>query len=269
MSDSVETFQISLDAAEAYESKFVPALFGEWAPHLVDAAGVKPGHAVLDVACGTGVVARETADRLGGNGTVVGVDLNDAMLTVARRLRPDIEWRQGDVSKLPFDDVSFDAVLCQASLMFFPDRAQALREMARVTVDGGIVAVQVWAALDAQPGYGPFVEVAARHAGPEAVDLLSAYWVLGDLDLVCALIGAAGLEVTATGTRTGTARFESIDEFVKIEVEGTPLIDRIDDQVYRRILDDSRNALASFQTVDGKAEIPIVGHVIGAQKPVR
>ncbi len=268
MTGSVETFQISLDAAEAYESKFVPALFGEWAPHLVDAAGITPGHTVLDVACGTGVVAREAADRLGGRGRVVGVDLNDAMLTVARRLRPDIDWRQGDASKLPFDEVSFDVVLCQAALMFFPDRAQALREMARVAADRGTVALQVWAGLDAQPGYGPFVEVAARHAGPEAIDLLSAYWVLGDLDLLRALLDAAGLEVIATSTRTGTARFESIDELVKIEVEGTPLVDRIDDEVYRRILNDSRDALAPFLTAEGKAAIPITGHVVTAKKPL-
>lgn len=86
MAGSAEAFQRSLEAAEAYESKFVPALFGEWAPHLVDAAGVAPGHSVLDVACGTGMVTREVANRLGGDGKVVGVDVNEAMLTVAAQL---------------------------------------------------------------------------------------------------------------------------------------------------------------------------------------
>src|SRR5688572_27748780 len=132
MAGSVETFQLSVEAAEVYESKFVPAVFAEWAPHLVEAAGVAPGQAVLDVACGTGVVARTAADRMGGKGRVVGLDLNDGMLAVAGRLRPDIEWRQGDAAELPFDAGSFDVVLCQSALMFFPDRARALREMARV-----------------------------------------------------------------------------------------------------------------------------------------
>ena len=88
MSGTVETFQLSVEAAEVYESQFVPALFAEWAPHLVTAAGVAPGQAVLDVACGTGVVARAAADRIGGQGRVVGLDLNEGMLTVAGRLRP-------------------------------------------------------------------------------------------------------------------------------------------------------------------------------------
>jgi SAM-dependent methyltransferase len=266
MAGSVETFQLSLDAAEVYEEKFVPALFGEWAPHLIDIAGVALGHSVLDVACGTGVVARAAADRIGGDGRVVGLDINEGMLAVAQRLRQDIDWQQGDAANLPFPDASFNVVLCQASLMFFPDRARALREMARVVTGGGTIAVQVWASLDSQPGYGPFIDVAARHAGPEAIDLLSAYWVLGDLDLVSALFEAADLEITATRTRVGTARFDSIDELVKTEVESTPLIDRISDDVYRSILEGSRTALKSFTPEGNKAEIPIHGHLISARK---
>jgi ubiquinone/menaquinone biosynthesis C-methylase UbiE len=261
----VEAFQISADAAEAYEAKFVPAMFGEWAPYLVEAAGVEPGHAVLDVACGTGVAARAAADRMGGRGTVVGVDLNPAMLDVARRLRPDIEWRQADAADLPFVAGSFDVVLCQAALMFFPDRVQALREMARVAQAGGTVAVQVWGRLDSQPGYGPLVDVAARHAGPDAVHLLSAYWVLGDLEALAALFESAGLRVTATRTRLGTARFDSIDEVVKTEVESTPLVERISDETYRRILRESRQALARFRTHTGRVEIPIEGHLVTAR----
>lgn len=266
MSSSVETFQISLDAAEMYESKFVPALFGDWARPLVDAADVRTGQSVLDVACGTGVVAREAFDRLNGTGTVVGVDVNAAMLAVARRLRPDIDWRQGDAGVLPFPDASFDVVLCQAALMFFPDRVRALREMARVVTKEGAVAVHVWAGLEAQPAYGPFVEIAARHAGTEAIDLLSSYWVLGDVELLGSLFKAAGLRVANATTRVGAARFDSVDELVRIEVESTPLIDRIDDDVYGRILEDSRMALNRFCTVDGGVEIPIVGHLIVAHR---
>lgn len=84
MTSSAETFQLSIEAAEAYEAGFVPALFADWAPALVDAAGVRPGQRVLDVACGTGVVAREAADRLRGEGRTVGLDLNEARTSCSR-----------------------------------------------------------------------------------------------------------------------------------------------------------------------------------------
>jgi len=265
MAGTVETFQLSLEAAEVYESRFVPAIFGEWAPHLVQAAGVAPGQAVLDVGCGTGVVAREAADRMGGQGRVVGLDLNQGMLTVAGRLRPDIEWRRGDAAELPFEDGSFDVVLCQSALMFFPDRARALREMARVAADGGTVAVQVWDRLEAQAGYEPFFEVVVRHAGEEAIDLWSSYWALGDLELVAALFEAAGLRITATRTREGAVRFASADDLVRTEVEGTPLGERISAEVYTRLLEDARTALRRFVTGDGRFEAPIQGHLVVAR----
>src|SRR5262249_45272745 len=159
--------------------------------------------------CGTGVAARTVADRLNGRARVVGLDLNEAMLTVARRVRPTIEWRQGDAGNLPFADGSFDVALCQMALMFFPDRARSLHEMQRVVVPGGSVAILVPAALQSQPVYAPFIEMVARHAGHDAVSLMSAYWVCGDLAKLNGLIEAAGLRVARTNTRAGTVRFDS------------------------------------------------------------
>jgi ubiquinone/menaquinone biosynthesis C-methylase UbiE len=265
MTSTTETFQIPQEAAESYETMFVPALFGPWSAFLVEEAGLTRGERVLDVACGTGIVARTVADRLGPQATVIGLDLNEAMLTVARRLRPDIEWRQGDAAELPFPDGSFDVVLCQSGLMFFPDVPQALREMARVVTPGGTVAVQVWDRREAQPAYAPFIEVAARHAGPEAIDLLSTYFSRGDLDELSTLLASAGLEVTAIRTRETTLKFGSVDELVMTEVHSTPLAERLSEQILHRILDDTREALSSFVT-DGGAEIPIRGHVVRTEK---
>jgi flavin-binding protein dodecin len=142
----------------------------------------------------------------------------------------------------------------------FPDRAAALREMARVVAVDGTVSVQVWDRVEAQVGYAPFYEVLSRHLAPEAMDLENSYWALGDLDLIAALLEAAGLQITETRTRTGTVRFDSVDQLVKTEVEGTPLIDRISDDVYRKILVDSREALRPFATEGGKLAGPISGH---------
>jgi ubiquinone/menaquinone biosynthesis C-methylase UbiE len=266
MSSSTESFQISAEQAEGYEAKFVPAIFAEWAAPLVEAADLVPGQTVLDVACGTGIVARTAADRVGPSGRVTGLDLSAGMLTVARRLRADIQWRQGDATALPFPDGSFDAVLCQAALMFFPDATRALGEMARVCRPGGTIGVQVFAGLDTQPAYGPWIEMVAQHAGQDAISLLSTYWVHGDLDVLRGRFAAAGLDVAAVRTLTATARWESIDEMVRTEVDSTPLADRIGDDVYRRIRTESEAVLGRFLTADG-AEIPIAGHVVIARRP--
>lgn len=261
--DRSETFQIPIEAAEAYEAAFVPAFFAQWAPILCDAAGVGGDQRVLDVACGTGIVARTAADRVGAR-NVVGVDINQAMLTVARRVRPDIEWRQSDVAALPFEDGSFDAVLCQMALMFFPDPIQALQEMARVAAPGGTVAVLVPSSLDAQAAYGPFVDMAARHAGSEARSLLSAYFACGELGALRTLLAQAGLGAPTSETHLGTARFPSVDALVTTEVESTPLGERIRAEVYEQIRDGARTVLAPFTTADGSLEAPFKVHVVAA-----
>ena len=260
-----ETFQIPLETAEIYESKFVPALFADWAPHVVEMGDVGRGQSVVDVACGTGIVTRTAAERVGPDGRVVGVDLNEAMLTVAGRVAPEIEWRQADVTSLPFDDHTFDVALCQMALMFFPDREKALREMGRVVTNDGTVVVMVPSSLDAQPAYRPLVDLAARHAGPEAVAMLSAYWVCGNLAELTDTVAAAGLEVLATRTRMGTARFDSIDEFVAIEVESTPVRERLTNEEYDSLRREAHDGLATFTTSEGRAEIPIEGHIVAAR----
>jgi ubiquinone/menaquinone biosynthesis C-methylase UbiE len=264
-----ETFQITAEAAELYESVFVPSLFAEWAPLTVGIAQAVPGSAVLDVACGTGVVARAAAEAVAPGGRVVGLDLNPNMLAVARRVRPDLDWRQGDVADLPFPDGAFDVVTCQMALMFFPDREAAVREMARVTAPGGSVALCVPAGLGDQPAYGRFVDVAARHAGPEAMSLLGTYWSCGDLAELTALAASTGLTVTATRTHSGTARFPSSDALVATEVESTPLVERISPIVYEAIRDDARAALAEFTTPEGRLDAPLVGHLLAATPAAR
>jgi ubiquinone/menaquinone biosynthesis C-methylase UbiE len=266
MQTASETFRLSAAAAEMYEANFVPALFAEWAPRLVELASVAPGQAVLDVACGTGIVARTVADVQRGKGRVVGLDLNEVMLDVARRVGPQIEWRQGDAARLPFPDGSFDVALCQMALMFFPDRAEVLREMARVVGASGTVAFVVPGRLESQPAYAPFVQMAARHAGPEAVSLLSGYFVCGDLDALKGLVESAGLHVAATRTHLGRVKCPSVDAFVATEVESTPLRERISDDVYARIREGAREVLRRFTKPDGTAEIPLEGHVVAARK---
>lgn len=143
-----EQWQMALDAAQRYECVVARHIFRPWATLLADAARLRHGERVLDLACGTGLVARVAAQRVGPDGRVTGVDLNPGMIAVARSLAaPEgarIEWLEGDALAIPLADASVDAVLCQQGLQFFPDQGLAFREMRRVLKRGGRLAVSVW-----------------------------------------------------------------------------------------------------------------------------
>ena len=118
---------------ENYERYLVPSIFGPWAKDLVEIAQLQPKERVLDIACGTGIVARTAALTLGSGGSVVGLDVSLPMLAAARSAAAaeglSIDWQEGSAMKLPLADAACDVVLCQQGLQFFPDRPAALREM--------------------------------------------------------------------------------------------------------------------------------------------
>src|SRR6185436_6273038 len=143
-----EQWQLTMKAAELYERCPARYILGPWAPLLVETARLAAGERVLDVACGTGVVTRAAAERVGRRGRVVGIDLNPGMIAVARSLAAiddaPIEWLERSALDLGLDGASFDAVLCQQGLQFFPDKPVALREMRRVLDRNGRLALSVW-----------------------------------------------------------------------------------------------------------------------------
>ena len=143
---------------------------------------------------------------------------------------------------------------------FFADRREAFAELARVTAPGGRIAVAVPASLDRQPAYRPFVAAAARHAGDDAVSLLSTYWNCGDLEALAGDATAAGLRVVDRRTRTGVCDFASPADFVRIEVEASPLADRIDAPTLAAITAD---VTAELITADDQPfAVPLVGHIL-------
>ena len=253
-----ETWQVNAEAAEVYEREFVPAIFGEWAPRLCNAVGIKAGDTVLDVACGTGVVARE-ATRRGAH--VTGLDLNRGMLGVARREAPQVTFERGDATDLPFPPGSFAKVLCQFALMYVPDRERALSEMTRVTRPGGVAGFAVWATLAESPGYQLLAELAERAAGAETAAILRAPFVLGDREELLALVATAGWRDVSLEPHVGAVRFPSVDEFVRAEVEGSPLADTLGVDGYEALLAEARVGMAPFCTIDG-LQFPIAAHIV-------
>lgn len=260
---ATETFQVSAEQAETYEERFVPALFRQWVEPVLQAAAVGPGDKMLDVACGTGVVARAAAERVAPDGTVTGIDLNPVMLAVARRIAPEIDWREGDAGALPFGRDAFDVVACQSAIFFFPDPTGALGEMGRVTRPGGRVAVQAFSSLSMQPAYGPWVDMVAQHAGPDALTLLGTYWTHGDHEIMRGRCADAGLRVTAVHEHTRPAYFQNIQAMVLTEVNASPLRDRLDPAVLDKILIGSHEVLEPFVR-DGRLVVPLAGYVLVA-----
>jgi SAM-dependent methyltransferase len=147
--------------AEIYQRYLVPAVFAPWAAMLIEQAVLQPGERVLDVACGTGVVARLAVKPVGSTGQIIGLDNDAEKLRVARSLPPlpgvSLAWQEGNALAMPFADASFDALLCQQGLQFFPDRPAALREMHRVLVPGGRLVLSVWGSLERCPGHAALV----------------------------------------------------------------------------------------------------------------
>jgi SAM-dependent methyltransferase len=238
--------QVTRSAAEIYETFFVPALVQEWAGPVAAAAKLAPGQAALDIACGTGVLAREAARRVAPGGKVTGLDRNDGMLAMARRMAPGIEWREARAESLPFPNQSFDAVLSQFGLMFFEDRKAALKEMWRVLRPGGHLAVAVWASSDRSPGYAAMIALLQRLFGESIADELRAPFKLGDPALFGSLFDDAGIPAVDIQSRDGMARFPSIEAWVHTDIKGWTLADRIDDAQYETLLSEARKALRPY-----------------------
>jgi ubiquinone/menaquinone biosynthesis C-methylase UbiE len=264
-------WQVAGSAPEIYERELVPAVFGPWAPILVELAHPKPGERVIDIACGTGIVARIAASRVGPSGAVAGVDLNPGMLNVARSLKTaddaaSIEWREASADKLPFPDGSFDVAYCQLGLQFFADRPAALREMRRVLSAKGRLAVMVWCGIHDSPGFEAFAEIMERNVGPAAASIMRAPFGLSDADALSRLVAAAGFLNIVVQRTVGAVEFPSTERFVLSYVAGSPLaghISQAGDVTRENLIADAKLALDKYVGSRGLA-FPIAAHLLTA-----
>jgi SAM-dependent methyltransferase len=252
--------QVSASAAEVYDSFFVPALFEQWTDVVLDVADVRPAHRVLDVGCGTGVLARAAHARVGANGHVAGLDPNDGMLTVARRAEPDIEWETGLAERLPYPDDSFDRTVSQFALMFFTEPEGALDEVSRVTRPDGRVAFAVWDRLENNRGYARLAALIDELFGSDAADAIRAPFQMGDPDRLVDLADAALSDPSVT-RHPGVARFESVQAWLHTEIRGWTLADTIDDHGFATLLDVAQEQLSDL-VADGRVAFDVSALVL-------
>ena len=199
--------------AEIYQSVFVPAMIAGWVPQVMALTNPQSGQHVLDVACGTGLLALTVAKSVGPNGRVVGLDLSPDMLAVARAQALDpsgpvmIDWREGDVNALPFESDTFHIVFCTFGLMFFPDQVAALQEIRRVLTPDGYLALSVWGSISNCPGQLAMKSIWEHHLGPDFGARISRQHALADPETVHSLIQAAGFRDISIEKAMGVVRF--------------------------------------------------------------
>ena len=210
--------------AANYERFFVPAIGAPLAADLIRHAALRPGERVLDVACGTGVVARLASQQVGDSGRVTGLDVNPGMLAVARSATPPdmtIEWHEASAEAMSLPDASFDVVLCQMGLQFMPDKLAALREMRRVLARGGRLILNA-------PGPTPRLftimgEALAHHAGAETAGFVEHVFSLHDRAEIHDLVSSAGLHEVSVQSELSSLRLPAPEEFLWQYVHSTPL----------------------------------------------
>jgi ubiquinone/menaquinone biosynthesis C-methylase UbiE len=210
--------------AENYQRYFVPSIGRPVADDLIAVAGLQPGQRVLDIACGTGVVTRLAAERVGAAGAVAGLDVTPGMLAVARAQTPpetSIEWYEASAESMPLPDEAFDVVLCQMGLQFIPSKLAALREMRRVLRPGGRALVTV-------PGPKPrlfevMTDALARHLSPQAASFGDLVFSMHDVDELSELMRSAGFREIKVQAKTKTLRLPAPREFLWQYINSTPI----------------------------------------------
>ena len=236
--------------AEIYDTRVVPPIFVPWVEMILDRIRPRPGERLLDIACGTGVVARRACARLGGVGQIVGVDISDEMLAVARAAEPRVAWRRGDATALPLGAGEvFDMVICHQGLQFFPDRARGAAEMRRALAAGGRLAVAVWGPDTDAPLLHELRQAAEARLGP----IMDRRHSFGDIAELAALMRSAGFHQVEAQKLSQPVRFEDGAEFVRLNARAlvgmSPAWTAIDaadrDQVMGAILADSARVLAA------------------------
>ncbi len=258
---------------ELYDRFLVPLIFESYATDLVARLNEIGPDTVLEVAAGTGVVTRAMAEGVPESVSIVGTDLNQPMLDYAESVgtaRPVI-WQQADVTDLPFPDESFDVVVCQFSVMFFPDRRRAFSEICRVLKPGGSFLFNVWDRIEDNE-FAAVVTDALAGLFPEDPPMFLARTPHGYYDeaVVQADVAAGGFASPARfEALEARSRAESADDPAIAYVQGTPLRNEVEAVDASQVGEATAVAAEAIAAQFGSADIDgkIRGFVVTATRP--
>lgn len=260
--------QATTPPSEIYERYMVPGIFARWSKVLLELVTPQPGERVLDLACGTGIVARTVAPMVQPGGEVIGVDFSPAQIATAGSIDSSIHWREGDAGSLPFNDQEFDLVVCQQGFQFFPHRVRAVKEVHRVLKAGGRVGITVWSSIEKSPGYLAIAHALGRTVGPSASGLLDELFAFPDPGEISRMFADGGFPDAVVVTPSIDAIFASAEEFTRAIAVGSIMRrtqTQFSDEALDLMADGVASEMAQYLTENGLA-FPMEAHLLTATK---
>jgi len=246
------TPEITDDLVRTHEQYLVPAIYAQWANRVAEIAEIERGQHVLDVACGTGTLARAAQLETGLTGKVIGLDSNQKMLESAHVKSRGIEWQLGDATAMPFVKNRFDRVICQFALMFIANRVAAIKEMLRVCKPGGLVVLATWGPLQRGGAYDALINLVKSYSGAHAAMKLSSPWALGNPGVMDALLLTSGINEYECHQREGQARYPSLRSFIETHLRLAGEFDNLTEQAFQEILNAADKELHPFLAPGGQ-----------------
>lgn len=262
------SFQLSDHAADIYETTLVPLWFGPWAKEMLMLLPLSSGDAVLDVACGTGVTTRLARASVGPHGRVVGLDINAAMLNKAAQLAPDtgIEWMEGDVTGIALPSQSFDYVLSQHGLHYFPDKPGAMAEFLRLLRPGGTIAMSIW------DGHSPYTEAlcaaVARHISSDVADKQRSQRITPSSSELIKAFSDAGFREVRVDRQVLDIKVPDAETFVPLHLASMPIAEAfhaLDDTRKNTLIADVGSAMQDYVLGQNLVYPDVVNVVVGTK----
>lgn len=259
-------FQLAGSGPEAYE-RFISRLMAPFTDAVVERGRLVPGMSVVDVACGTGSVARAAAERVGRSGRVIGLDINEGMLEVAKSQPSpsiEVEWHHASALEMPFSDDTFEAVLCKNGVMFFPDLDAGLAEMVRVAAPNARIVISCWGPIETSP-YMRAYDSCLRPLLPEGSLSTNdiAFSIQGGI--VAERLRALGVDGVQSEVITEVVTLPPMAETLPLHLAGLPYgpaFTALGEAVRARYIDAVTDELTEFVQADGSFEVPFTSHVI-------